>query len=140
MAISTYVTAPSAARPPQIATEALRRMLTERRRELINEIRNKMRDVRTETPSRPTSAADDTTEVEPEDDLAFVLIQMKSHMLNRINLALQRLDEGTYGCCIDCADAITVSRLQALPFAVRCRDCEERREGKLARAAATKVS
>ena len=130
MAISIDLTSAPVAAPPQIATELLRRMLNERRQDLISEIRNKMKAVRSEAPDkyRPTSAADDSAEVAPEDDLAFVLLQMKSHTLNRIDVALQRLDEGSYGCCIDCAEAIAPSRLQALPFAVRCRHCEERRE------------
>jgi DnaK suppressor protein len=112
------------------ATEKLRRMLCERRRELINSIHNSMREVRAEASGKrpPTIDPGETTEVEAADDLAFTLLQMKSHVLNRINLALQRLDEGSYGYCIDCMDSIAPSRLRALPFAVRCKDCEETRE------------
>ena len=45
-----------------------------------------------------------------------------------INEALSRLDEGTYGHCFECAEEIAQPRLRALPFAVRCKDCEEARE------------
>ena len=64
----------------------------------------------------------------PEDELAFALIQLKGQVLNRINEAVRRLDEGTYGYCGECEDPIGPSRLRALPFAVRCKDCEEMRE------------
>ena len=35
------------------------------------------------------------------------------------------LDEGRYGHCYECGDEIAEARLRALPFAVRCKDCEE---------------
>jgi DnaK suppressor protein len=53
---------------------------------------------------------------------------MKSETLTKINEALQRLEEGTYGNCFECGDEISEARLRALPFAVRCKDCEEARE------------
>jgi DnaK suppressor protein len=45
-----------------------------------------------------------------------------------IDAALQRIGEGTYGECFECGEKITEARLKALPFAVRCRACEEARE------------
>jgi DnaK suppressor protein len=56
------------------------------------------------------------------------LIQMKAETLKRIDAALRRLDEGTYGECFECGDAIAEARLRALPFAVRCKACEEAHE------------
>jgi RNA polymerase-binding transcription factor len=53
---------------------------------------------------------------------------MKAEVLKRINEAVRRLDEGTYGDCVDCDDVVAPSWLRAMPFAVRCRDCEDRRE------------
>ena len=40
----------------------------------------------------------------------------------------QAIDEGTYGRCVECGDEIGAARLRALPFAVRCKECEEIRE------------
>ena len=42
--------------------------------------------------------------------------------------ALRRLEEGTFGYCFECGEEISERRLRALPFAVRCKDCEEARE------------
>ena len=53
---------------------------------------------------------------------------MKAETLNKINEALARLEEGRYGMCFECGDEIAEARLRALPFAVRCKDCEEARE------------
>jgi DnaK suppressor protein len=53
---------------------------------------------------------------------------MKSETLNKVDAALRRLDDGTYGDCYECGEEIAEARLRALPFAVRCKDCEEARE------------
>jgi DnaK suppressor protein len=53
---------------------------------------------------------------------------MQSEALHKVNDALRRLEEGTYGRCFDCGEDIPEARLRALPFAVRCKDCEEARE------------
>jgi DnaK suppressor protein len=72
--------------------------------------------------------AAESSEADIQDDIEFALIQMKSETLNRIEEALARLDEGTFGNCFECGDEISERRLRALPFAVRCKDCEEARE------------
>jgi DnaK suppressor protein len=48
--------------------------------------------------------------------------------LRRVEEALGQLDAGTYGRCFQCGVEISETRLLALPFAVRCKTCEERRE------------
>jgi DnaK suppressor protein len=113
-----------------IQYDEIRRMLTARRRELLNQIQSNLRDARADVSEqcRYRIESGETTEVHPEDELAFALVQMKGEVLKRINEALKRLDQGTYGYCNECDDAIAVSRLRALPFAVRCKDCEEMRE------------
>jgi DnaK suppressor protein len=107
----------------------LRQMLEDRRRELMNDVQGKMRDVRTEgLKDREVLDQGESSEVDIQEDIEFALIQMKSETLNKINEALRRLGEGTYGNCFECGDEIAQARLRALPFAVRCKDCEEARE------------
>ena len=109
----------------------LRRILEERRREIMSEVHEKIRDVRSEGANSPTTGvldAAETSEADIQDDIEFALIQMKSETLNKINDALGRLEAGTYGNCFECGEEIAEKRLRALPFAVRCKDCEEARE------------
>ena len=104
----------------------VRRMLVERRRELLNEIQSKVREVReVGSSNRHATALAETVDAEPEDDLVFAIIQLQAEMLESINEAVHRFDEGTYGCCVDCGEMIALSRLRAIPFAVRCRNCEQ---------------
>jgi DnaK suppressor protein len=105
----------------------LRKMLEDRRRELMNEVQGRMRDVRS-SDDREVLDQGESSEVDIQEDIEFALIQMKSETLNKVNAALRRLEEGTYGNCFECGDEISEARLRALPFAVRCKDCEEARE------------
>jgi DnaK suppressor protein len=109
----------------------LRRILEERRREILNEVQEKMRDVRAEGSSGEGQGvldAAETSEADIQDDIEFALLQMKAETLQKIEEALGRHAEGTYGYCFECGEEISERRLRALPFAVRCRECEEERE------------
>jgi DnaK suppressor protein len=107
-------------------------MLTDRRREIQAEVQGKMRDVRAEGTwgGKQSEVFDavESSEADIQDELEFALIQMKSETLNKINDALSRLEHGDYGNCFECGEEIAEKRLRALPFAVRCKDCEEARE------------
>jgi DnaK suppressor protein len=104
----------------------LERMLKERRVELLNEVQFRKRDARTEH-AKDFAVLDEgeNSEADIQDEIAFALIQMKTEMLNMIATALHRLKEGTYGSCSECSNDIPEPRLRALPFAVRCKRCEE---------------
>ena len=110
----------------------LKRMLQERRGELQAQVKGKMRDVRAEGTwggkLNDVLDAVESSEADIQEDLEFALIQMKSETLNKVNDALTRLEQGDYGNCFECGDEIAEKRLRALPFAVRCKDCEEAKE------------
>ena len=110
----------------------LKQMLLERRREIQAEVQGKMRGVREEGTwggkLNEVLDAVESAEADIQEDLEFALVQMKSETLNKVNDALVRLEQGNYGNCFDCGDEIAEKRLRALPFAVRCKDCEEARE------------
>ena len=110
----------------------LKRMLEDRRREIQAEVQGKMRGVREEGSwggkLNEVLDAVESAEADIQEELEFALVQMKSETLNKINDALGRLEQGNYGNCFDCGEEIAEKRLRALPFAVRCKDCEEARE------------
>jgi DnaK suppressor protein len=110
----------------------LRQMLDERRREIQAEVQGKMRGVRDEGfwGGKLNEVLDtvESAEADIQEELEFALVQMKSETLNKIVDALARLEQGNYGNCFECDEEIAEKRLRALPFAVRCKDCEEARE------------
>ena len=107
----------------------LKYMLEERRREIQTEVQGRMRGVRTES-GKVNEVLDsvESSEADIQEDIEFALIQMKSETLNKIDDALMRLEQGQYGNCFECGEEISEKRLRALPFAVRCKGCEEARE------------
>jgi len=110
-------------------SDELRKMLEDRLYELKRDVHGRMRDARIDSfNERQVIDQGETSELDIQGELEFALIQMKAETLNKIDAALRRLDEGTYGTCFECGSEIAATRLRALPFAVRCKDCEEIRE------------
>ena len=104
-------------------------MLEDRRQELMQEVQGRIRDARTDiTKERQVIDQGESSEVDIQEDIEFALIQLKAETVHKIDAALRRLNEDTYGICFECGDEIAERRLRALPFAVRCKDCEEAHE------------
>jgi DnaK suppressor protein len=108
----------------------LKTILEERRREIVGEVQARIKNVRAEGAGgmMQTVEMGDSSEADVQDDIEFALIQMKAETLQKIDQALVRLEEGDYGYCFECGEDISQQRLRALPFALRCKDCEEARE------------
>jgi DnaK suppressor protein len=109
----------------------LKRMLEDRQKEILSEVQERMREARSENASSKLNEvldAGESSEADIQEDIEFALIQMKAETLNKITEALSRLEEGTFGYCFDCGEEISPKRLRALPFAVRCKECEQARE------------
>lgn len=66
-------------------------------------------------------------------DLEFAMDAHDTTEIAAIDAALQRIQDGSYGECVDCGAAIAEARLKAAPEAARCITCQEKHE-KLARA------
>jgi len=121
----------SAVNPNGSRDKDLRAMLEERRWVIFSEVQGRIRGFKEEASGRtdkPEIGQASDAETDIQADIEFALIQMKAETLNKINDALMRLDESKYGFCADCGDEIAEARLRALPFAVRCMDCETKRE------------
>lgn len=112
--------------------DELKKMLEDRRREILSEVQSRIKDVRSDHASGVLNTgvvdAEESSVSDFQSDIEFSLIQMKAETLNRINEALERLEEQSYGRCNECGEEISERRLRALPFAIRCKDCEEARE------------
>jgi len=111
--------------------EELMRIFDARRRDIQRGLDTKLRDTRANADGERVSAGLDTADTSAADlqqDLGLALIEMSAETLRRIDDAIVRLSSGAYGCCVECECEIPQKRLEALPFAVRCRDCEAANE------------
>ena len=62
-----------------------------------------------------------------EDEVLVRLSRAGRTEVQLIEAALERIEDGTYGTCVECGKAIAKARLQALPEAERCLSCARRR-------------
>jgi DnaK suppressor protein len=68
----------------------------------------------------------DQTQYAAERDLTVSLLNRESEMAHRVQGALQRMVDGTYGICLSCEDPISPKRLVAVPWADLCLHCQAR--------------
>ena len=110
----------------------LKQMLETRRCELQSDLDAKLRDVRENSGYEGELLggldAAETSDVDLQQDIDIALLEMKAEALGHVRDALARLASGAYGQCAECGAEISRQRLTALPFALRCRTCEEERE------------
>jgi len=113
-----------AAEVPRDRFQALRERLQKQRAEIINMYKQDLR--------AGQESADDGTEdiVDRANnaynrELMFSLSDNERATLLQIENALGRMDEGSYGRCANCGQSIAVQRLEAVPWARFCIDCQE---------------
>ena len=85
---------------------------------------------------RPSADPADTTQHMIEREMASRRLNQNTSLVRELRAALDRVEEGSYGLCIDCDDPIAARRLAAAPWAARCLRCQERLEAGAERLAA----
>jgi RNA polymerase-binding protein DksA len=63
-------------------------------------------------------------------EIDYTLEENSEHVLSEIEAALTRIEEGTYGTCVNCGKPIAEERLAAIPWATYCIDCKRLVEGR----------
>ncbi|MDO9218237.1 MAG: TraR/DksA family transcriptional regulator [Lacisediminimonas sp.] len=71
---------------------------------------------------------DSTAQERSARELEFALDAHDSEELDRLDAALRRIEDGSYGLCVDCGVGIPPARLEAAPDALRCIACQEKLE------------
>ena len=75
----------------------------------------------------PQDPADAGTNLAESDRSEAILAAARTRRALVVD-ALQRLDNGTYGTCVDCGRAVPEGRLEAKPEAARCLTCQAKRD------------
>lgn len=115
----------------QALLEQLKKRLLETRERLIPTVNNIEDSIR-----ENVRAADDISNApthmatEDEDGVArsIALARNEEAILEEVEAALARIEQGTYGRCEDCGREISRERLAALPFTRYCIQCAERHD------------
>jgi DnaK suppressor protein len=107
--------------------EKFKSLLSEKRRRLLEQANETLEN------EMVLSADDRFDEVDQASSeymqaFSFRLRGRERHLLNKIELALRKLDDGTYGVCEECEEPISTKRLEARPEAPLCIQCKEAQE------------
>jgi DnaK suppressor protein len=113
-----------AAEVSQDSFQALRERLESQRQEILDMYKQ---DVRAGQESADDGTEDivDRANNAYNRELMFSLSDSERQMVLQIEAALARMDAGTYGRCANCGNAIAIRRLEAVPYARFCIDCQE---------------
>lgn len=65
-----------------------------------------------------------------EREFSLGLADNEQKLLNRINVALEKIDSNTFGLCELCEKKISKARLKVVPYAEFCVPCQEKQEKK----------
>jgi DnaK suppressor protein len=97
-----------------------------RRRELLNDAErtvSRMTDPKENFPEPADRAA-----LESERNATLRIRDRERKLIGKIDEALQRIEDGTYGKCKECGERIGRERLRARPVTTLCIDCKEDQE------------
>ena len=109
----------------------LRRGLINKREEIVREAKTEIsKYIKGETRQLVDTALDDGdwAVVDLSEDISLKQLSTHRENLLKIDESLRKLEEGTYGRCEECGEEISEERLKVVPFAIYCRDCQERKE------------
>ena len=110
---------------------ALRKFLINKREEILREAKEEIsKYIKGETRQLVDTALDDGdwSVIDLSEDISLRQLSTHRETLIKIDNALRKLDEGTYGICEECGEDINEARLQVMPFAIYCIDCQEKME------------
>jgi DnaK suppressor protein len=104
----------------ELDLKKIRRELAAERSTLLATLQpNEASEARSRNPGRGELAAEYT-----DMDRDIALRSVEEQTLEQIDAALVRLDAGTYGICSDCGKPINPERMEALPYATLCIECQ----------------
>jgi DnaK suppressor protein len=111
--------------------ERLKKLLIKKREEIVKEAQSEIKKFKTGEKKQIVETVlddGDLSVVDLSEDISLKQLSTHREMLIKIDAALRKLEDDTYGICEECGDEISEDRLKILPFAIYCRDCQEKKE------------
>ena len=101
-------------------------MLLSWKEDLLQESSNTLDNLKEESSNKPDNA--DRASIESERSLELRTRDRERKLLNKINKALRKIDDGTYGYCEETHKPISIARLKARPIATLSLEAQEMHE------------
>ena len=107
----------------EIKTELLRK-----KQELGSNVSAELDDMREAAEGHHLADMDDLGGDAHDEETQFKILEIESAEIGQIDMALERIVQGTFGLCEACEKPITADRLRALPFTNLCINCKRQQE------------
>jgi DnaK suppressor protein len=111
-----------------VMVEYFRQKLLRWRAELLAESNETIKELQEENLQKPDIA--DRASAETDHALELRTRDRERKLISKINSALEKIDEGTYGYCEETGEPISIARLEARPIATLSLEAQERHERK----------
>lgn len=108
-------------------TATFKQRLLAKQQELLDSIARLDDDARESRSAEVEDPIDEVTSSELK-ATAFALSTVEAKTLEQVRAALQRIEDGTYGKCLDCGRPIEPARLEAVPWTPYCRADQEKHD------------
>jgi DnaK suppressor protein len=109
---------------PKKELEKYRRLLLEKKNSLRSELA-KTKNAEEETTEESTQDIADKAVSSYTREFLYSLTDADRNTVQQIDQALARIEEGTYGFCLNCGNPLNEKRLTAIPWSRHCVDCQE---------------
>ena len=106
--------------------EYFREVLTNQLEELLSRSDNTVSDMTSPKENLPDPT--DRASFESDRDLILRIRDRESKLIKKIKLALDRIEDNTFGVCENCGEDISIARLKARPVTTQCIDCKTKEE------------
>ena len=103
-----------------------REVLTNQLEELLTRSDNTVSDMTAPRENPPDST--DRASFETDQDIILRIRDRESKLIKKIKLALDRIEDNTFGVCEKCGEDISIARLKARPVTTLCIDCKTKEE------------
>ena len=113
-----------AAKMPKKESEKYRRLLLEKKNALLAELA-KTKNAEEETTEESTQDIADKAVSSYTREFLYSLNDSERNTILQIDQALARIEDSTYGTCLNCGNPISEKRLTAIPWSRHCVDCQE---------------
>ncbi|MBF0608338.1 MAG: TraR/DksA family transcriptional regulator [Candidatus Magnetobacterium sp. LHC-1] len=117
--------------PEEVRLNGVKKVLLHERQLLLKEAKMEISNFTRGEEKQLVEAALDDGDWSVVDIAGEIILQKLHHhkiKLNKIDEALRKIKNGSYGVCEDCGVHISEARLKVLPYATMCVECKEKRE------------
>jgi len=110
-----------------VSLEHFKRRLLQKERELLADIERLQAEAREPLENEVQDEVDEATSSEAR-SAAFQKSSLEFSTLQQVRDALQRIEDGTFGRCIDCGREIQPARLEAVPWTPYCLEDQQKHD------------